>query len=72
MLEVYLYPQKLAQTSPTSGGRSVGIIRLQTKAREFFFNIKMNTIERNKRDFQTGNSSIQLESFARLFNRAEG
>jgi hypothetical protein len=27
-----LYPQKLALTSPTSGGRSVGIVRLRTKA----------------------------------------
>jgi hypothetical protein len=26
-----LYPQKLAQASPTSGGRSVGIVRLRTK-----------------------------------------
>jgi hypothetical protein len=25
-----LYPQKLALTSPTSGGRSVGIVRLRT------------------------------------------
>jgi hypothetical protein len=30
-----LYPQKLALTSPTSGGRSVGIVRLRTKAMEF-------------------------------------
>jgi hypothetical protein len=30
-----VYPQKLALTSPTSGGRSVGIVRLQTKATEF-------------------------------------
>jgi hypothetical protein len=29
-----LYPQKLALTSPTSGGRSVGIVRLRTKATE--------------------------------------
>jgi hypothetical protein len=29
-----LYPQKLAQTSPTSGGRSVGIVRSRTKATE--------------------------------------
>jgi hypothetical protein len=29
-----LYPQKLALTSPTSGGRSVGIIRSRTKATE--------------------------------------
>jgi hypothetical protein len=28
------YPQKLALTSSTSGGRSVGIVRSQTKARE--------------------------------------
>jgi hypothetical protein len=30
-----LYPQRLALTSPTSGGRSVGIVRLRTKATEF-------------------------------------
>jgi len=29
-----LYPQKLALTSPTSGGRSVGIVRVRTKATE--------------------------------------
>jgi hypothetical protein len=32
-----LYPQKLALTSPTSGGRSAGIVRLQTKAMEISF-----------------------------------
>ena len=32
-----LYPQKLALTSPTGGGRSVGIVRSRTKATEFFF-----------------------------------
>jgi hypothetical protein len=31
-----LYPQKLTVTSPTSGGRSVGIVRLRAKATEFF------------------------------------
>ena len=31
-----LYPQKLALTSPTVGGRSVGIVRVRTKATEFF------------------------------------
>jgi hypothetical protein len=31
-----LYPQKLALTSPTCGGRSVGIVRLRNKATEFF------------------------------------
>jgi hypothetical protein len=30
-----LYPQKLALTSPRSGGRSVGIVRSRTKATEF-------------------------------------
>jgi hypothetical protein len=32
-----LYPQKWATTSPTSGGRSVGIVRSQTQTMEFFF-----------------------------------
>jgi hypothetical protein len=31
-----LYPQKLALTSPTGGGRSVGIVRSQTKAMELY------------------------------------
>jgi hypothetical protein len=30
-----LYTQRLALTSPTSGGHSVGIVRLRTKATEF-------------------------------------
>jgi hypothetical protein len=30
-----LYPQKLALTSPTGGGRSVGRVRSRTKATEF-------------------------------------
>jgi len=29
-----LYPQKLAPTSPTGGGRSAGMVRSQTKATE--------------------------------------
>jgi hypothetical protein len=32
-----VYPQKLALTSPTSGGRSVGIVRSRTQATEFSF-----------------------------------
>jgi hypothetical protein len=32
-----LYPQKLALTSPTSGGRSVGTVRSRTKTTEFSF-----------------------------------
>ena len=31
-----LYPRKLALTSPTGGGRSFVIIRVRTKATEFF------------------------------------
>jgi hypothetical protein len=31
-----LYPQKLALNSPTSGGRSVGIVRLRTKSHGAF------------------------------------
>jgi hypothetical protein len=31
-----LYPQKLALTSPTGGGRSVGIVRSRTKATESY------------------------------------
>jgi len=35
-----LYPQKLALTSPTGGGRSVSIVRVRTKAtEEFYYNI---------------------------------
>jgi hypothetical protein len=30
-----LYPQKLAITPPTSGGRSVGIVRSRTQTMEF-------------------------------------
>jgi len=30
-----LYEQKLALTSPTGGGRSVGMVRSRTKATEF-------------------------------------
>ena len=33
-----LYPQKLALTSPTGGGRSVGIVRSRTKATKFMSN----------------------------------
>ena len=36
-----LYPQKLALTSPTGGGRSVGIVRSRTKATEFVLAIML-------------------------------
>jgi hypothetical protein len=34
-----LYPQKLAITSPTSGGRSVGMVRSRTQTMEFYIYI---------------------------------
>jgi hypothetical protein len=34
-----LYPLKLALTSPTGGGCSVGIVRSRTKATEFILNL---------------------------------
>jgi hypothetical protein len=37
-------PQKLALNSPTSGGRSVGIIRSWTQAMKFGFNFNSYTI----------------------------
>jgi len=36
-----LYPQKLALTSPTGGGRSVGIVRSRTKATEIYDGLLM-------------------------------
>ena len=44
-----LYPQKLALTSPTGGGRSVGIVRSRTKATEF------SLIQRHSLEFETTN-----------------
>jgi hypothetical protein len=37
-----LYPQKLALTSPTSGGRSFGIVRSRTQYTEFNFTYVLN------------------------------
>ena len=39
-----LYPQKLALTSPTGGGRSVGMVRSRTKATEFSFSLVTDII----------------------------
>jgi len=38
-----LYPQKLALTSPTGVGRSVGIFRSRTKATEFRVSARTET-----------------------------
>jgi hypothetical protein len=37
-----LCPQKLALTSPTSGGRSVGIVRSRTQVTEFSFSLRFS------------------------------
>jgi hypothetical protein len=49
-----LYPQKLAIASPTSGGRSIGIVRSRTQTMEFSFLVF--------RDLQVAVSNIFLES----------
>jgi hypothetical protein len=41
------YPQKLAITSPTSGGRSVGIVRSRTQTMEFSFSFFNNNNNNN-------------------------
>jgi hypothetical protein len=38
------YPQKLAFTSPTSGGLSVGIVRSRTQTTEFFIHHRQNPL----------------------------
>ena len=38
------YPQKLALTSPTGGGRSVGIVRSRTKATELLFMLSFHVV----------------------------
>jgi hypothetical protein len=40
-----LYPQKLAVTSPTSGGRSVGIVRSRTKATELLLLLLWSSVK---------------------------
>ena len=57
-----LYPQKLALTSPTDGGRSVGIVRLRTKATEFFLGlIKKNKYILRKCNGVSGSQLDQME-----------
>jgi len=56
-----LYPQKLALTSPTGGGRSVGIVRVRTKATEFFFLIGMINEVFSSSGYMGTNSSIISE-----------
>jgi hypothetical protein len=56
------YPQNLALTWPTSGGRSVGIVRSRTRATEFvsLFSIKMADISNIWRIFPLREHVIAL------------
>jgi len=58
-----LYPQKLALTSPTGGGRSVGMVRSRTKATEFYVCIYIYIY---LRDFLLINYSNNNENFVTL------
>ena len=46
-----LYPQKLALTSPTGGGRSVDMVRSRTKATEFSFSFSDGHVRADKANF---------------------
>jgi len=58
-----LYPQKLALTSPTGGGRSVGIVRVRTKATEFSLVVRMNVGEVPVSEFNRGISYAGIYLF---------
>ena len=55
-----LYPQKLALTSPTGGGRSVGIVRSRTKAtdRQSGEGVKRTGNNPELQRFPTGNYDV--------------
>jgi hypothetical protein len=74
-----LYPQELALTSPTSGGRSVGIVSSRTQATEFFlfllfffyFFIILATLSRLHQAATEWQDPMTLQSF-RFCNPWEG
>jgi hypothetical protein len=53
------YPQKLALTSPISGGRSVGIVRPRTQAKELVLPSRESYIDRGGRTVSKKNSTFQ-------------
>jgi hypothetical protein len=64
-----LYPQKLALTSPTGGGRSVGIVRSRTKATEFSFSVptqNLRDIILLKVTAKRSKLSFQIDAFRQL------
>jgi len=58
-----LYPQKLALTSPTGGGRSVGMVRSRTKATEFSLVTLVGFIIRTYHDARSPESQISVRIF---------
>jgi hypothetical protein len=58
-----LYPQELALTSPTSGGRSVGIVRSRTKATELV------SYNEELRDLYRSPSAVKILKYGRLHGR---
>jgi hypothetical protein len=62
-----LYPQKLALTSPTGGGRSVGMVRSRTKAKEFSFFKEQccNYTDREKSVVHGGKPARHIEGMGR-------
>jgi hypothetical protein len=61
------YPQKLALTSPTSGGRSVSIFRLRAKAMEF---VSFGSIHVRTGIFRDGNLSTFGKGNTALYDRS--
>ena len=58
-----LYPQKLALTSPTGGGRSVGIDSVRTKATEFSLVFMQVTYGALKRIFRPERKNLAGRCF---------
>ena len=56
-----LYPQKLALTSPTGGGRSVGIVRSRTKATESIHTLHINSALAKKRMLVCSRPSTDMQ-----------
>ena len=62
-----LYPQKLALTSPTGGGRSVGIVRSRTEATEFIVASSwLPVLFASAMPGQTNNKVMQLSHYVCL------
>jgi hypothetical protein len=58
-----LYPQKLAITSPTSGGHSVGIVRSQAQTMEYVWPL-INVSRARARDMGSCSNSLQSSGYA--------